>query len=150
MFTAGGGQLRTVTLAVGVVITLLVYWIAEEYAEVLGEQTEEGKLAGRGNIRADLAATWPMVTTSYLPLLVLVGARLSGASDATAANVGLGAAVAVLTYHVWDAGRAARLRGRQLVLATCTGRGAGDRHDPAQELRAVASPLRDSGSGGFG
>jgi len=36
----------------------------------------------------------------------------------TAANVGLVVAVVLLTVHGWLAGRAARLRGRRLLLAT--------------------------------
>ena len=35
---AAGGHLPTAVLVVSVVVTLLVYWLAEEYAEVLGEQ----------------------------------------------------------------------------------------------------------------
>jgi Na+/H+ antiporter NhaA len=65
-----------------------------------------------------LTSTWPMVTASFAPLLALVLAHLAGASGLTAANVGLGVAIAALTYHGWSAGRAAQLHGRQLVLAT--------------------------------
>jgi hypothetical protein len=32
-----GGHVSTAALVVSVVVTLLVYWVAEEYAEVLGE-----------------------------------------------------------------------------------------------------------------
>jgi hypothetical protein len=60
-----------------------------------------------------------MVSASFAPLLApLLLARLAGASALTAANVGLAAAIVLLTVHGWSAGRAARLRGWQLVLAT--------------------------------
>ena len=59
-----------------------------------------------------------MVSASYAPLLVLVAARLAGASALAAANVGLAAAIVLLTIHGWVAGRAAQLRGWQLFLAT--------------------------------
>jgi Na+/H+ antiporter NhaA len=59
-----------------------------------------------------------MVSASYAPLLALVLARLAGASDLTAANVGLAAAVVLLTVHGWLAARAAQLHGWPLVLAT--------------------------------
>ena len=39
-----GGHLSTTALVISVVVTLLVYWLAEEYAEVLGEQVEGGRL----------------------------------------------------------------------------------------------------------
>ena len=113
-----GGHVSTVALVISVVVTLLVYWLAEEYAEVLGEQVEGGRLPSRAYIWAALAATWPMVTASYLPLLALVLARLAGASALAAANAGLVAAIALLMFHGWLAGRAAQLRSWQLFFAT--------------------------------
>jgi hypothetical protein len=117
---AAGGHLPTVALVVSVVVTLLVYWLAEEYAEVLGEQVQGGRLPSRAYIWEALAATWPMVTASYVPLLALVLARLAGASALTAANVGLVAAIILLTFHGWLAGRAAQLHSWQLFFATST------------------------------
>ena len=116
-----GGHVSTTALVVSVVVTLLVYWIAEEYAEVVGEQVEGGRLPSRASVRRALTATWPMVSASYAPLLALVLARLAGASDLTAANVGLAAAVILLTLHGWLAARAAQLHGWPLFLATATG-----------------------------
>jgi hypothetical protein len=113
-----GGHVSTVALVVSVVVTLLVYWVAEEYAEVLGEQVEGGRLPSRSRIRGALAASWPMVSASFLPLIALVLAKLAGASDLTAANVALVAAVILLTLHGWLAGRAAKLDGWPLVFAT--------------------------------
>jgi hypothetical protein len=76
-------------LVISVVGTLLVYWIAEEYAEILGEHTAGGQLPSRASILGALAATWPMVSASFAPLLAAVLATLAGASALTAANVGL-------------------------------------------------------------
>src|SRR5690349_10952281 len=64
ILAAVGSQIPTPALAVSVVVTLLVYWIAEEYAEVLGEQATGGHLPTWASIRAMLATTWPMVTAS--------------------------------------------------------------------------------------
>jgi hypothetical protein len=113
-----GGHVSTVALVVAVVVTLLVYWLAEEYAEVLGAQVERGRLPSRASIWEALAATWPMISASFAPLVALVLARLVGASALTAANVGLVVAVLLLTLHGWLAGRAAQLRGWQLFFAT--------------------------------
>ena len=113
--TAGGGM-STEALVIAVVVTLVVYWLAEEYAELLGEQAEGGKLPTWARIREALAETWPMVSASFVPLLALVIARLAGASSLTAANVGLVAAVVLLVFHGWSAARASQLRGRQLLL----------------------------------
>ena len=103
IIAAVGGNLPTLALAVSVLVTLVVYWVAEEYAELLGEQVTEGHLPTWAYIRAALAHTWPMVSASYLPLLALVLARLAGASASTAANYGLAAAVLLLTFHGWSA-----------------------------------------------
>ena len=113
-----GGHVSTAALVVSVVVSLLVYWLAEEYAEVLGEQVEAGRVPSRASIREALAATWPMISASFAPLVALVLARLAGASDLTAANVGLVVVLLLLTLHGWLASRAAQLRGWHLVFAT--------------------------------
>ena len=118
IIAAVGGQLSTRALTVSVVITLVVYWVAEEYAELLGEQVTGGHLPTWAYIRAALAHTWPMVSASFLPLLALVLARLAGASASAAANFGLATAILLLTFHGWSAGRASRLHGWQLAGVT--------------------------------
>lgn len=122
---AAGAKLETSALAVGVLITLIVYWAAEQYAEVLGGQIEHGRLPSWRSIRAGLVSTWPMVSAAYLPVLALVLARLLGASKPTAANIALAVAVLLLLIHGWAAGRAAQLRGRQLLIATSIAGGLG-------------------------
>ena len=77
-----------------------------------------GRLPTWAYVRAALAHTWPMVSASYLPLLALVLARLAGASASAAANYGLAAAILLLTFHGWSAGRASRLRGWPLAGVT--------------------------------
>src|SRR6201986_822536 len=120
-----GGHVSTVVLVISVVVTLLVYWIAEEYAEVLGEHTAGGRLPSRAYIRDALAATWPMVSASFAPLLAVVLATLAGASALTAANAGLVVAMTLLAIHGWLAGRAAQLRGWKLLTATSIAAGLG-------------------------
>jgi hypothetical protein len=115
---AVGDSLNTLGLTLAVLITLVVYWLAEEYAELLGEQVEGGVLPTRAYVRDALAATWPMVSASFIPLVVLIIARLLGASTFSAANAAIGAAIVLLTVHGWVAARSARLSGRRLVIAT--------------------------------
>src|SRR5258708_19790088 len=76
-----GGHVSTVALVISVVVTLLVYWLAEEDAEVLGEQVQGGRLPSRASIRGALAATWPTVTPPYAPLVLLLPAPLPPPSD---------------------------------------------------------------------
>src|SRR5215831_2161359 len=122
---AAGGNMPTDALVIAVVITLVVYWLAEEYAELLGEQVEGGRLPTWARIQEALAETWPMVSASFVPLLALVIVRLAGASELTAANAGLVVALLLLVIHGWSAARASHLRGRQLLLTTAIAVGLG-------------------------
>jgi hypothetical protein len=120
-----GGHVSTTALVISVVVTLLVYWIAEEYAEILGEQAAGGHLPSGTSIKRALGSTWPMVTASYIPLLAVVLATAAGASALTAANVGLLVAIVQLMVHGWMAGRAAQLQGWKLLWATSIAAGLG-------------------------
>ena len=122
---AAGGTIPTDALVVAVVATLVVYWLGEEYAELLGEQVEGGVVPTWAHIREELGATLPMVSASYLPLLTLVLARVAGASALAAANVGPITAAVLLTVHAWSAGRSAQLRGWQLLCASSIAAGLG-------------------------
>jgi len=115
---AAASGLPTAALAVSVLVSLVVYWLAEGYAELLGEQATDGKLPTRARIRAALGGTWPMVSACYLPLIALLIARVAGAAPLAAANAGLAVAIAMLTAHGWLAGRSARLSGWQQLAAT--------------------------------
>ena len=120
-----GDRMPTDALIIAVVVTLLVYWLAEEYAELLGEHVGGGRLPTWSQVRAGLVSTWPMVSASFAPLLAVVLATLAGASALTAANVGLVAAMVLLTIHGWLAGRAAQLQGWKLLVATLLAAGLG-------------------------
>jgi hypothetical protein len=117
VLAAGGGQLATVPLAVTVLVTLLVYWAAEGYAELLGE-AHAGHLPTWGQVRASLATIWPMVSASYVPLLSLLVARVLGADTKTAATVALVVAVVLLLVQGWAGGKASQLRGLRLLAVT--------------------------------
>jgi hypothetical protein len=120
-----GGHVSTANLVVAVIVTLLVYWAAEQYAELLGEHTEAGRLPRWATVRATLAASWPMVAASYIPLLAVVVARLAGASNSGAALAGVIAALVLLVGLGWSAGRAAGLRGKSQLAATLIAAGLG-------------------------
>ena len=120
-----GGHTSTARLVVTVIVTLLVYWAAEQYAELIGEDAENGHLPRWATVRASFAASWPLVASSYLPLIVLVVVRLAGASDSAAATVALIATVLLLVCYGWSAGRAADLRGKSLLAATLMAAGLG-------------------------
>jgi hypothetical protein len=118
VLAAGGAHLATVPLAIAVVVTLLVYWAAEGYAELLGEHAHAGRLPTWAHVRASLADIWPMVTASFVPLLSLLVARVLGADTKTAATVALGVAIALLLVHGWVGGKASQLHGLRLLAVT--------------------------------
>lgn len=108
VLASAGASLRTGPLAVAVFVTLLVYWVAEEYAEI-GEHASKGHLPTLAHTRAALAAKWPMVSASYIPLLTLLVARLAHASTTSAALIALCVTVTLLMVYGWRAGQAAGL-----------------------------------------
>jgi hypothetical protein len=118
VLAAGGSHLRTVALAVTVLVTLLVYWAAEGYAELLGEHAHAGRLPTWAHVRASLTAIWPMVSASYVPLLALLVVRVLGADTKTAATVALVVAIVLLLVQGWAGGKAFQLRGLPLLAVT--------------------------------
>ncbi len=120
VIAAGGNQLTTTELEVTVLVTLIVYWLAEQYAELLGEHTRAGRLPKKDQVVSSLAAAWPMVSASFIPLLSLLLARLAGASAADAAAIALAVTVVLLVVHGYTAARAAGLTGFRMVLVTGT------------------------------
>jgi hypothetical protein len=120
VMAAAGSSLPTGALALSVLITLVVYWLAEQYAELLGQQAAGGRLPSRDHVVRALSGSWPIVSASFAPLAVLVVVRLAGAPASVAANAGVGAAIVLLTLHGWAASRAAQLRGWRLAATTAT------------------------------
>ncbi len=105
-----GSDMPSLPLAVAVIVTLIIYWLAEEYAALI-EHTSSGHLPNWAHIRRALMAKWPLVSASFLPLATLLVARLLGAQPVTAAHIALVLIVALLMVHGWRAGTAAGLRG---------------------------------------
>jgi hypothetical protein len=120
VIAAGGNQLTTTELEVTVLVTLIVYWLAEQYAELLGEHTHAGRLPQRDQVVSSLTAAWPMVSASFIPLLSLLLARLAGGSAGEAAAAALLVTVVLLVVHGYTAARAARLTGFRMLLVTAT------------------------------
>jgi hypothetical protein len=120
VIAAGGNQLTTAALEVTVLVTLVVYWLAEQYAELLGEHTHAGRLPSIGQVGASLADAWPMVSSSFIPLASLLVARLCGATAFEAAQAALVVTIGLLGFHGHAAGRAAGVRGVRLAFVTAT------------------------------
>ncbi len=116
VIAAGGGQLSSAQLAVTIVVTLIVYWLAEQYAELLGTHTHGGHLPSVSLVRSSLAEAWAMVTASFVPVASIGVAVLFWASSSDAAYVALIVTVVLLVAHGYNAGRTAGLRGWHLLV----------------------------------
>ena len=90
-------------VVITVVATLLVYWATERYAELLAAGAR-GRVLDRRSVVAALGRGWPMLESSYIPVIALLiasalGAELRGAvlvalclSTVLLAGLGYGAA----------------------------------------------------------
>jgi hypothetical protein len=126
---------RPVKIAVVVIVTLSVYWLAERYAEVLGLATaaDEGEppgAAGAPKITVDrvrhvLRSGWSMIEVSVTPLLVMLGSRLLGADPDTAVNIALSYNVFLLVALGWLAATRADLVGWRRIAGTAVTAGLG-------------------------
>jgi hypothetical protein len=114
VLATGGTTLPVLPLVVAVFVTLLVYWLAEEYAEVL-EHAHSGHLPTWTRTRSLMMSKWPMVSASYIPLIILVVARVLGATTSTSALLALIGTVLLLMASAWRAGRSAKLTGVALA-----------------------------------
>ena len=105
-------------VAVSVLVTVVVYWVAESYAHALARHAVRQEPLGWSGIRAILSQGWPMVSASFIPLgtLLLMGAL--GASVFVAINVSLAVATVLLVGAGWTASRASGLRGWRLLTST--------------------------------
>src|SRR5258708_12104153 len=61
VIATAGGRLPAISLSIAVVVTLLVYWLAEQYAELPAEHTHPANLPPAPHLRSSLPATWPIV-----------------------------------------------------------------------------------------
>ena len=97
-----------VVVALGVVITLVIYWLAERWSELIAGNLRGRKLSWT-YVRRVFVQGWPMVQASYGPVLVLILAAVLGLDAEQAVNVALGATILVLAGLGALAARRARL-----------------------------------------
>ena len=105
-------------LAVAVLITLLIYWVAERYAHVMARKIVLRRRLTRPELRRELSHGWELVTASYLPLIVLVSAHLLGAGLTGSVLSALVCSTALLCLSGWRVGGEAQLGLGQRLLST--------------------------------
>lgn len=103
------------------VVTLVIYWLAHAYAELLGHRiTDRAHLTARQLGRA-LARDRTIVQSASLPLFAMLLCWAVGASQETAVTVGLWACAGCLLAFELLAGLRTRARPAELLLEGCVG-----------------------------
>lgn len=125
VLAAGSQDDGILQVALTVLITLVVYWLAETYAHVMAVRHVRGHGLSWAHSRHDLRRGWPLVSASFIPLLVVVGAAILGADVSAAQNAGLICATVLLFSSGLVAGRRSGLTGYKLALAALTAAGFG-------------------------
>ncbi len=100
-------------LAVAVLVTLIVYWAAERYAHVVASRV----MLVDGIQSRDLRQGWELVTSSFVPLLVLVGSYVAGAEVFTSVLLALVTGTGLLALTGWRVGKGLGLLPRLLSAA---------------------------------
>jgi hypothetical protein len=107
-----------VATVVAVLATLTIYWAAERYARIVAERIHQGHRPSRQTLRDQLTGGWEMVTTSIIPLAVLVTVRLLGANLRTAVVWGLVCSTVLLCVAGWHVGRGGRLTTPERIVSS--------------------------------
>jgi hypothetical protein len=109
-------------IAVTVIGTSGVFWLAHVWSELLGEKIESGISGGGARVRRLAAEEWPMVEAGTLPFLALVLAWAGLYRDRAGIDLALGLAIAQLVG--WGLVGALRTGGgwaRALLVAAADG-----------------------------
>jgi hypothetical protein len=96
-------------LAVAVLVTLLVYWVAERYAHMMAKRIVLGRELTREERRVELSQGWELVTASFVPLLVLVGSSLLGVGLSGSVLSAMLCSTGLLCLSGWRVGNEAQL-----------------------------------------
>jgi tetrahydromethanopterin S-methyltransferase subunit G len=105
----------------GVVIALLVYWLAASYAQFTGERLEAGEPFRYGALLRTVAHEVGVIYGAVVPLAVLLVLWAAGTALATAVTVAIWTAAAIIVATEVLIGIRADLTGRELVRQTAFG-----------------------------
>lgn len=107
---------ETADVVVGVVATVVVYWLAHVYAEELVHATE-GRVFSWRRLGSTMRAQGAIVRSALAPLAVMAVALLCRATPTVALGIAVWFTVVLLACFGAVSARRGGLRGRSLVLA---------------------------------
>lgn len=117
---------KTVAAVVAaVLVTLTVYWAAERYARIVAERIHSGQRPALHTVRHHLTHGWELVTATFLPLLVMVVFRVTGAGLIGAELASLVCTTALLCVAGWQMGANGRLTRLERMVSTLVAGGFG-------------------------
>ncbi|SES31833.1 hypothetical protein SAMN05216199_2823 [Pedococcus cremeus] len=105
-------------VVVAVLVTLVIYWVAERYARLVAERIHRGHRPTWAQAREQLTDGWEMVSASYLPLAVLSVLSLLGVELYGAVLSALVCSTVLLCVAGWAMGRKGQLTTRERVVST--------------------------------
>lgn len=111
-------------LVILVIITQVIYWLAHVYAELVGERIMTGHYPRR-RLPELLDEEWPLVAVSFVPIAVILGFSVLGASGSAAVLAGLLAVIALLVGWALLAGFRSGLRTAEMLLYVAASLGIG-------------------------
>jgi hypothetical protein len=115
VLATSGVEERLAFVALSLVMTLAVYWVAETYVHVMAERGVERHELSRDTAMTIARDGLPLITVSGVPLAVLVICALAGMSTVRAADWALYANTLVLLIAGYRISRDAGLVGVKLV-----------------------------------
>lgn len=108
------------TVVAAVLVTRVVYWAAERYARLIAQRIHDGHRLTWGQTRHALTSGWEIVSTSTLPVAVLVVVDALGHHLPTAVYAALACSTGLLCLGGWEVGRRGRLSRAERIVATVT------------------------------
>jgi len=105
----------------GVLLALLLFWVAHGYSEFVARRAEEGERLTRAGIRWMLRWELPILVGAIPPLAAVLIAWVAGAGLGTAITIALWTSAATILLAELVAGRQAKLSGRELAIQALVG-----------------------------
>jgi hypothetical protein len=102
-------------------IAAALYWVAHSYAGVLGHRLRTGERLTIGALIAALAHDWALIRGASIPLLALVVAAVTGATQETAVTAAVWCSIVSLAAFELIAGVRSGASRAELVLEVSVG-----------------------------
>lgn len=105
----------------GMLITIVLLWLAHTYAQIIGHRLEKGEHLSIGLVGNKMAHEFAIITGAGLPVLVVVIWWAGGSNLDSALSAGVWTAALTVVVANVIAGFRANLKGADLVFQTAVG-----------------------------